>query len=92
MFVINYCVVLLYFLSSISGHYVIDSSESSTLKANIARIENDRPKVGILTQEISYFLNRKFPNSYESYIAASYVKYVESVGALPIPIWFVLLA
>lgn len=47
---------------------------------------NDRPVVGILAQE-SYSVNKFFPNEkYRSYIAASYVKYVESAGARVIPI------
>lgn len=48
---------------------------------------NDRPIVGILTQEIDYNLNKKYPNQYHSYIAASYVKFVEGAGARPVPIW-----
>lgn len=42
---------------------------------------------GILTQEIDYNLNKKYPNQYHSYIAASYVKFVEGAGARPVPIW-----
>ncbi|XP_020278169.1 gamma-glutamyl hydrolase-like [Pseudomyrmex gracilis] len=48
---------------------------------------NDRPIIGILTQEISYKLNKSYPNKYHSYIAASYVKFVEGAGARPVPIW-----
>ncbi|XP_032669368.1 chitobiosyldiphosphodolichol beta-mannosyltransferase-like [Odontomachus brunneus] len=48
---------------------------------------NNRPIIGILTQEISYALNKKFPGQYHSYIAASYVKFVEGAGARPVPIW-----
>lgn len=49
---------------------------------------NDRPIIGILAQEIDYNLNRKYPDQeYHSYIAASYVKFVEGAGALPLPIW-----
>ncbi|XP_046603493.1 chitobiosyldiphosphodolichol beta-mannosyltransferase-like [Neodiprion virginianus] len=56
---------------------------------NVERTDylNDRPIIGILTQEISYSLNLKYPNQYESYIAASYVKFVEGAGALAVPIW-----
>ncbi|KYN33393.1 Gamma-glutamyl hydrolase B, partial [Trachymyrmex septentrionalis] len=42
---------------------------------------------GILTQEISYNLNKTYPNQYHSYIAASYVKFVEGAGARAVPIW-----
>ncbi|KAL6425752.1 hypothetical protein ACFW04_009673 [Cataglyphis niger] len=48
---------------------------------------NDRPIIGILTQEIDYNLNKKYPDQYHSYIAASYVKFVEGAGARPVPIW-----
>ncbi|KAH0951379.1 hypothetical protein HN011_007138 [Eciton burchellii] len=48
---------------------------------------NDRPIIGILTQEIDHNLNNKYPNQYHSYIAASYVKFVEGAGARPVPIW-----
>ncbi|CAL1686453.1 unnamed protein product [Lasius platythorax] len=48
---------------------------------------NDRPIIGILTQEIDYNLDKKYPNQYHSYIAASYVKFVEGAGARPVPIW-----
>ncbi|XP_015590768.2 chitobiosyldiphosphodolichol beta-mannosyltransferase [Cephus cinctus] len=48
---------------------------------------NDRPIIGVLTQEISYHLNQKYPDSYTSYIAASYVKFVEGAGARVVPIW-----
>ncbi|XP_077263474.1 gamma-glutamyl hydrolase A-like [Temnothorax americanus] len=55
--------------------------------ARTERESNNRPIVGILTQEIDYKLNEKFPNQYHSYIAASYVKFVEGAGARPVPIW-----
>jgi hypothetical protein len=48
---------------------------------------NNEPIVGILSQEISYSLNQKYPDQYKSYIAASYVKFVESAGARVVPIW-----
>lgn len=48
---------------------------------------NDRPIVGILSQE-TYSVNKYFPDEeYKSYIAASYVKFIESAGARVIPIW-----
>lgn len=90
MFAIKYCIFLLFLFNSIDGYFLIESRdilEVNIFKKNFA--ENDRPKVGILAQEISHYLNKKFQQTYESYIAASYVKYVEGAGALPIPIWFV---
>ncbi|GAB1869985.1 folate gamma-glutamyl hydrolase [Camponotus japonicus] len=48
---------------------------------------NNRPIIGILTQEIDHNLNKEYANQYHSYIAASYVKFVEGAGARPVPIW-----
>jgi hypothetical protein len=41
---------------------------------------------GILSQELSDYMHDKFPGNYTSYIAASYVKYVEGAGARVVPI------
>ncbi|XP_003699900.1 gamma-glutamyl hydrolase-like [Megachile rotundata] len=49
--------------------------------------ENNRPIIGILTQELSYSQKAKYGSHYDSYIAASYVKFVEGAGARAIPIW-----
>lgn len=47
----------------------------------------DIPIIGILSQE-SFAVQHLFPNdTYHSYIAASYVKLVESAGGRAIPIW-----
>lgn len=46
---------------------------------------NERPIVGILAQEISDELLPNFP-AYSNFIAASYVKAVESSGARVVPI------
>lgn len=48
---------------------------------------NDEPMIGVLSQEISYYLDGKYPGEYNSYIAASYVKFVEGGGARVVPIW-----
>lgn len=50
---------------------------------------NNEPIIGILAEEMSYYLESKFPNEYHSYIAASYVKFVEGGGARAVPIWWV---
>ncbi|VVD01306.1 unnamed protein product [Leptidea sinapis] len=48
---------------------------------------NERPIVGILSQEQSFYLHGKFPEeNYTSYIASSYVKDVEKSGARVVPI------
>jgi hypothetical protein len=41
---------------------------------------------GILSQELSEYMQEKFPGNYTSYIAASYVKYIEGAGARVVPI------
>ena len=48
---------------------------------------NDRPIIGVLVQEISQVFEMMYPGRYDAYIAASYVKWVESGGARVIPIW-----
>lgn len=48
---------------------------------------NDTPIIGILAQEISYHLNSKWPGEFKSYIAASYVKFIEGGGGRVVPIW-----
>ncbi|CAL7945516.1 unnamed protein product [Xylocopa violacea] len=49
---------------------------------------NNRPIIGILTQETSIYLKKKLlPEKYSSYIAASYVKFIEGAGARVVPIW-----
>lgn len=46
---------------------------------------------GILSQEFSPFIKNKYPGLNKTYIAASYVKYVESAGARVIPIRYLIL-
>ena len=48
---------------------------------------NDEPMIGILSQEMLFSLERKYPDQYHSYIAASYVKFVEGGGARAVPVW-----
>lgn len=52
-----------------------------------AEVVNYEPVVGVLSQEISYSLDQKYPDQYHSYIAASYIKFVESAGARAVPVW-----
>ena len=66
-----------------SGHALVTKTEDFLEADSI----NDEPLIGILSQEISYYLNGKYPGEYNSYIAASYVKFVEGGGARVVPIW-----
>jgi len=49
---------------------------------------NNRPIIGIVSQEISYALDDLLPpgHNYTSHIAASYVKWLEAAGARVVPI------
>ncbi|XP_076248171.1 gamma-glutamyl hydrolase-like [Calliopsis andreniformis] len=49
---------------------------------------NNRPIIGILTQEVTNYVNGQLhPDHYDSYIAASYVKFIEGAGGRVVPIW-----
>lgn len=48
---------------------------------------NDDPMIGVLSLEQSYYLDGKYPGQFESYIAASYVKFVEGGGSRVVPVW-----
>lgn len=52
-----------------------------------ASTAHDRPIVGVLVQEISQVFELMYPKTYDSFIAASYVKWVEGGGARVVPIW-----
>lgn len=47
---------------------------------------NERPIIGVLTQEITKTLNNSFPG-HKQFIAASYVKFLEGGGARVVPVW-----
>lgn len=49
--------------------------------------KNDTPIIGVLAQEIARSLDDIYPGQYESFIAASYVKFVEGGGARVVPVW-----
>ncbi|XP_076162008.1 gamma-glutamyl hydrolase B-like [Ptiloglossa arizonensis] len=56
------------------------------LDSSIATVVNNRPIIGVLTQELSPLLRSKY-NGYRSFIVASYVKFLEGAGARVVPIW-----
>lgn len=64
----------------------LPTSSSSSSPVRAPQI-NDRPIVGVLTQEVGWHLESKWPGQYSSYIAASYVKFIEGGGARVVPIW-----
>lgn len=49
--------------------------------------QNNAPIIGVLAQETSWKMEEAWPNKYTSYIAASYIKFVEGGGARAVPIW-----
>lgn len=54
---------------------------------NNQKIQNNAPIIGIVAQETSWEVNHVWPDTYNSYIAASYIKFVEGGGARAVPIW-----
>lgn len=62
--------------------FALTTLQSTTVLGQFARNSeiNNRPIIGILAQE-------KFSDGSKSYIAASYVKFIEGAGARVIPIW-----
>lgn len=73
------CAVLTPFIGEATAKTVITKSIDPPL--------NDAPIVGVLSQEISYHLNGKWPGAFKSYIAASYVKFIEGGGGRVVPLW-----
>lgn len=65
---------------------VSEYTEVKDINENIRTI-NEYPIIGVLAQEISYALEQVYPGMYKSFIAASYVKFVEGGGARVIPIF-----
>ncbi|XP_055324546.1 gamma-glutamyl hydrolase-like [Sitodiplosis mosellana] len=70
------------FLLSIVSNYI-------GIVSSVSRFDDktDTPIIGVLAQEISWRLDQIWPGVYESYIAASYIKFVEGGGARTVPIW-----
>ncbi|XP_050352085.1 gamma-glutamyl hydrolase A-like isoform X2 [Nymphalis io] len=72
-------IIAAYFLYFCKG-----ASRTFNVQSNVL---NDRPIIGVLSQEQSIYLHSKYPEeNYTSYIAASYVKDIESAGARVVPI------
>lgn len=76
---LNLCTI---FMLSITSNFIgiVDSDSRFEDKT-------DTPIIGVLAQEISWRLDQIWPGVYESYIAASYIKFVEGGGARAVPIW-----
>lgn len=85
LYIVLTAILLIFFIMNILWVTLFTTFTFTVVKTG--KELNDRPIIGILTQEISYNLNKKYPDQYHSYIAASYVKFVEGAGARPVPIW-----
>lgn len=66
----------------VDGYNIISVTEPQ-----LDHSRNNAPIIGVLAQEMSYHLNTKWPGVYSSYIAASYIKFIEGGGARAVPIW-----
>lgn len=69
------------------GKFDIKDVNANTRVTEETASINEYPLIGILAQEISYALEKIYPGKYESFIAASYVKFVEGGGARVVPIF-----
>lgn len=71
----------------ILGIYIFQCQAGIVERNDDEVLVNNRPIIGVLSQEQSAYLHTKYPEeNYTSYIAASYVKDVESAGARVVPI------
>lgn len=77
---------LIFCLSILSILNRISAKDASNIQFDI---KTDTPIIGVLAQEIAWSLDAHWPGIYNSYIAASYVKFIEGGGARVIPIWYV---
>lgn len=69
------------------GNYTEVLAKDVNENTQTAVTTNEYPIIGILAQEISYALEQVYPGQYKSFIAASYVKFVEGGGARVVPIF-----
>lgn len=84
------CVLLFSYglANTVNGYSIISvEGQQRPLQQQQHPRRNDAPIIGVLAQEMSYHLNTKWPGVYSSYIAASYIKFVEGGGARAVPIW-----
>ncbi|XP_013172012.1 PREDICTED: gamma-glutamyl hydrolase A-like [Papilio xuthus] len=78
--------VLLLLLTLTTG-YILKCDGAVIVRLDEETSINERPIIGVLSQEQSFYLHGKYPEeNYTSYIAASYVKDIEASGARVVPI------
>lgn len=83
-------IILCILIILITNAFTLNLNKVTVLSKTAAEEINNTPIIGILSQEISYHLNTKYPEQYKSFIPASYVKFVEGGGARVVPIWYLL--
>lgn len=79
----NLSIIFMIFLNII----YIKSSSSQSLDIFSSSQFNDNPIIGIMAIDMSYYIQSKYTEQYYSFIAASYVKFVEGGGARVVPVW-----
>jgi gamma-glutamyl hydrolase len=83
-FKFQFFILLVFAYHMVNGRTLIESHTNDIFNKEAL---NDYPIIGVLSQEQSYYLDGKFPGQFSSYIAASYVKFIEGGGARVVPIW-----
>ena len=82
--------IKIYFiLIAINIHQIYSDPQIISQNSNIfdAPQVNHDPIIGIMAIDMSYFIQSKYTEQYFSFIAASYVKFVEGGGARVVPVW-----
>lgn len=78
--------VVVFFIISVGAQKEFSFDSFDDVIENVNRMKNYNPIIGVLAQE-THRSYPYFPKHYESFIAASYVKFLEGAGARAIPIW-----
>eukprot|EP00092_Neocalanus_flemingeri_P026722 GFUD01028972.1.p1 GENE.GFUD01028972.1~~GFUD01028972.1.p1 ORF type:complete len:425 (-),score=119.57 GFUD01028972.1:266-1441(-) len=98
LFSLAFVLLIIYLSISMQTDDVKSSETLSTFPVNVKHKDphaskeseavNDRPIIGVLTQELDSVLNSKLPpgHNYTSYLAASYVQWVQAGGARAVPV------
>lgn len=77
-------------LLTLTTGYILNCNGAVVVRLDEETSINERPIIGVLSQEQSFYLHGKYPEeNYTSYIAASYVKDIEASGARVVPILLV---
>ena len=77
---VNICIALISFASKVC------SDQQNFDIFSLPQV-NHEPLIGIMAIDMSYYIQSKYTEQYYSFIAASYVKFVEGGGARVVPVW-----